>query len=426
MEEELFMPCNRMRDLLLARENNDADFDSCPKLSPEAIDEMLIGQSQVALRDGLSAEDILRLGYAWIDLWDLARCTTFVWMGPDTVIGGDPPNGKSRALLKMLGFEEVLVFRESNKLPLWMQSRPSTVRVATLCEPLFRMTHASDKCTTQLTFRDATLVSSLALSELLTRCTNLSHIEFSKLCILTTEHLRVLRAACCPTRDRTLLLYWDTISRADPDIVTDFLRNCPWKLHLRCGPLGINTLSNTLVGKTSVHQLFCLDSKTDLPYDLSCLFRTLAKNKNLVNLDLSFVSISDANWSILCRSLARHPTLKYLGLNRTMPNDDDRQSKSRKARRAKGILEMLQENTVLERLLFSQDECDNRITSKLIRPYLRYRPLFSSLMKSSDPASPQLLAKALKRVSDNPELLAMLFWNNSEILRALMPDVRVV
>jgi hypothetical protein len=288
------------------------------------------------------------------------------------------------------------------------------------------LTLASDKCTTQLAFRDAPLLSSLALSELLTRCTNLSHIEFGNLCVLTTEHLRVLRAACCPTLERTLLLYWGNISGADPEILTDFLRNCPWKLHLRCGPLGISTLSNMLVGETSVRQLFCLDSETDLPYDLSRLFRALAENKNLVNLDLSFVEISDANWSILCQSLARHPTLKYLGLNRTMPHDDDQHSQSRKARRAKEILEMLKENTLLERLIFSNDECDHRITSKIIRPYLRYRPLFSSLMTSSDPASPQLLAKALKRVSNNPELLAMLFSNNTDILRALMPDARVI
>jgi hypothetical protein len=355
MEESLFMPCNRMRDLLLARENNDAEFDSSPESSPEAIDEMIIGQSQVALREGLSAEDI-----------------------------------------------------------------------PTLCEPLLRMTHGSDRCTTQLTFREAPLVSSFALSEVLSRWTNLSSIEFGKECILTTEHLRVLRAACCPTRDRTLRLYWNNISAVDPQTVSDFLRNCPWKIHLRCGHLGISTLSNMLVGETSVQQLFCLDSETDLLFDLPCLFRALAKNKNLVNLDLSFVEISDASWSILCQSLARHPTLKSIGLNRTMPNDDDQHSESRKACRAKEILEMLQENTTLERLILSQDECDHRITSKIIRPYLQYRPLFSSLMNSSDPASPQLLAKALKHVSDNTELLAMLFSNNTEILRVLMPDARVV
>lgn len=418
------MPCDRMRDLLvLARsDKNDPDLDLCPK----AIDEMLIGQSQVSLRDGFLAEDILREGYTWIDLWDLARCTTFVWIGPDTVIGGDPPKKKSRALLKILGFEDILVIRQSNQLPLWVQSRPSAIRVAALCEPLLRLTRAFDKCTTQLTFREASLISSLALSELLTRCTNLSAIEFGKLCILTSEHLRVLRAACYSTRDRTLLLYWDNISGVDSEMATEFLRNSSWKISIRCAHLGISPLSSMLVGTTSVHQLFCLAPFDDLSSDFSCLFRALAKNNNLVNLDLSFVEISDAEWSILCQSLARHPKLKYLGLNRTMPNDDDRHSKSRKARRSKEILEMLKENMVLERLIFSHDECDQRITSVIIRPYLRYRPLFSSLLSSSSPARPKLLAEALKRVSNNHELLAMLFSNNMEIVQALMPDARTV
>jgi hypothetical protein len=419
MEEALFMPCDRMRDLLKAFSDKDPDLDLCP----EAIDGMLIGQSQVALRDGLSAEDILRLGYGWIDLWDLARCTTFVWMGPDTVIGGDPPDKKSRTLLKILGFKEVLVVQESNQLPLWVQSRPSVLRAAALCEPLLRLTHTSDTSTTQLTFPDGPVVSSLALSELLTRCSNLSYIEFGKSCILTSEHLRVLRAASCPTRDRTLLLYWDNISGVDPDIVTEFLRNCPWKLDLQRARLGIITLSNMLVGETCVQRL-SLHSETDLSSDLPCLFRALAENTNLVHLDLSLVEISDANWNILCQSLARHPTLKHIALNRTMPNDDNRQSNERKTRRTKEILEMLKENTVLERLIFSHDECDHRITSVVIRPYLRHRPLFRSLTSSS--ARPQLLAKALKRVGNNPELLAMLFSNNTEMLLSLMPHGRTV
>lgn len=92
----------------------------------------------------------------------------------------------------------------------------------------------------------------------------------------------------------------------------------------------------------------------------------------------------------------------------------------RKTRRTKEFLEMLKENTALETL---HREWDVRIQSDLvIDPYLRYRPLFSSLTRSSDPARQQLLAQALGRVNDNPELLAMLLSNNTEIVRSLMPE----
>jgi hypothetical protein len=106
-----------------------------------------------------------------------------------------------------------------------------------------------------------------------------------------------------------------------------------------------------LVGETSV-QFLRLYSKTrnedSCSEDLSCLFRALAKNKNLVNLDLFFLTIGDANWSILCHSLTRHPTLKKLGLEGTMPNDGaDRHE--RKTRRAKEFLEMLKEKQLWKR-----------------------------------------------------------------------------
>jgi hypothetical protein len=411
MEEALFMPCNRMHNLLLAR------FD----LSPDAIDEILIDISQVDLRAGLSAEDILHRGYTWVDLWRLACSNIFVWMGPDTVIGADSDlDGNDRLLVK-LGYEEVLVVRVLNR-PICVQSRPSAiVPTAAVCEPLLRLlteNQESYKFITEMTFQYGPPVSSLTLSELLKRCTDTSRIEFGKLCILTSEHLRAILADRSPARRRTMLLDWDAFSGVDPRIVADFLRNCPWKIYLRCGRLGIRPLSYMLVGETSV-QLLRLYSETgnedSCSEDLSCLFRALAKNRNLVSLDLWFIAISDANWSILCHSLTKHPTLRKLGLERTMPIDADRIE--RKTRRSKEFLEMLKENTALETLNFGHGECDYRILSVIIRPYIWYRPLFSSLTKSSDPAVPQLLAQALRRVSDNPELLAMILLNNTEIVR---------
>jgi hypothetical protein len=425
MEEALFMPCNRMRDLLLAR--NDADFE----LSPEAIDEILIGKAQVKPQAGLSVKDILREGYTWIDLSSLVRCTTFVWMGPDTVIGDDPPDGNSRVLLDMLGYEEVLEVQVSNRRPLWVLSRSSAIRAAAVCEPLLRLlteTHYSAEFTIQLTFPDGPAVSSLALSELLTKCANLYYIHFGELCILTSEYLRVLRADSCPTRDRDriMALCWDSISGIDPEIVKKNLRNCPWELHLQCGPLGIKHLSNMLVVETSV-QFLWLDEETDgyeyLSSDLSCLFRALAKNKSLVHLDLKFIAINDANWSILCQSLAKHPTLMRLELAETLPRDADQHCNELRTRRTKEFLEMLRENKMLETLGLTYGDWDSRILSDLIGPYLQYRRLFSSLTSSSDPTRPQLLARALKRVSNNPELLAMLFSNNTEIVRLLMPKM---
>jgi hypothetical protein len=59
---------------------------------------------------------------------------------------------------------------------------------------------------------------------------------------------------------------------------------------------------------------------------MGAIFRSLAENKGLLELDLHSRSIGDANWTILCQSLKGHPTLTTLGLRNTNPrglNDED-------------------------------------------------------------------------------------------------------
>jgi hypothetical protein len=177
-EEAFFVPCNRMRDLLFARDD----------VRPEATAEILIGKSQLELRAGLSIEDILRYTYpiARVDMWSLACRTSFVWMGPDTVIG---VHRLERRCLVMLGYEEVLEIQVPDRQPLWVLSRSSATRAAAVCDPLLRLLtepHYSARYLT-LTFKCGPPVSSLALSELLIRCENHNGIVFSRQCILTSE-----------------------------------------------------------------------------------------------------------------------------------------------------------------------------------------------------------------------------------------------
>lgn len=137
---------------------------------------------------------------------------------------------------------------------------------------------------------------------------------------------------------------------------------------------------------------------------LTCLVASLpsrAKNKNLANLQLNSIDISDENWSILCQSAAGNPTLQILEFSGTMPNATNRESNERKIRRTKEILAMLKKNTALELLRFGRDDFDNRIRSNnIILPHLHYRQQFIYLMGScSNPGRPQMLTKALRRVS---------------------------
>jgi hypothetical protein len=250
-------------------------------------------------------------------------------------------------LLCCLGFVEVLEIEVPNRQSLWVWSRSSATRGAVVSDPILRLLtepHYSARYLT-LKFQCGPPVSSLALSELLIKCEN-HYIKFGRRCILTSEYLRMIQADCGPPhheRSMTLDISMESLSEVDPGIVTDFLRNCPPDILLRCGSNGIRRLSATLVGETSV-QLLYLSSETgdeDSSSDLSCFFRALSKFKNLANLQLNGIDVSDENWSILCQSVARHPALQILEMDGTMPNATKRESKERKTRRTKEMLAML-------------------------------------------------------------------------------------
>jgi hypothetical protein len=107
---------------------------------------------------------------------------------------------------------------------------------------------------------------------------------------------------------------------------------------------------------------------------MSSLVRALATNKSLESLVLCVTPISDENWPILCKSLLKHPTLKYLDLRDTGPRGAAQDSNERQTRRAhcrtNAILKMLQANTVLQWLELDPDECVECIFSDVIEPYM--------------------------------------------------------
>jgi hypothetical protein len=79
-------------------------------------------------------------------------------------------------------------------------------------------------------------------------------------------------------------------------------------------------LANALAGKSRVFRFLPHFGRTD-DADMAILFRALANNRGLVDLDLSGDPISDENWTILCESLEAHPTLTSLDLICTAPRN---------------------------------------------------------------------------------------------------------
>jgi hypothetical protein len=100
---------------------------------------------------------------------------------------------------------------------------------------------------------------------------------------------------------------------------------------------------------------------------MASLIGALASNTSLVNLSLHGTRVSVENCIVLCRPLARHPKLKLL-------------PKGRVARapylrgRTHTILNMLQANTVLEKLCLTHGKHETRVLKDVIEPCMRCLP----------------------------------------------------
>jgi hypothetical protein len=152
----------------------------------------------------------------------------------------------------------------------------------------------------------------------------------------------------------------------------------PIKLH-RC-EIDTQIVANALAGKSRVTR-FQPDFDDADDADKAILFRALANNRGLVELDLHNVPISDENWMILCRSLQAHPTLTTLCLYATTPwrpvGAAIRFSGEQKSLRTRALVEMIQENAVLQTITLSEHERDEHIYTQEIKPYLVTNQLFS-------------------------------------------------
>jgi hypothetical protein len=122
-----------------------------------------------------------------------------------------------------------------------------------------------------------------------------------------------------------------------------------------------------------------------------------------VRLNFYDARISDANWTILCQSLAGHPKLEYLCIFR--PFRPDHHSNERKTLRTNVFLKMLQANSVLQELdvlryaaVPQYDEFDERILSDVIQPYFCHLRYVRAFGDSRGPGYDQLLTPALSKV----------------------------
>jgi hypothetical protein len=220
------------------------------------------------------------------------------------------------------------------------------------------------------------------------------------------DHVRALDTA---GRSDLQIQYNDCgFTDAGHDALIDSLRNNrgPTKL-VRCR-ISSRRLADALRGNHSLKTLKRLRVHRALEMDEE-FFQALKENRGLVILSFCRQFISDDNWSVLCDSLGKHPTLECLDLRRTAGNIQDT---AQQATRMRSLLKMLQFNTRLHKILVTPTECNMRIYTKAILPRLKYTPQFRSVSQAHGVFRSKLLGRALYSVNGNPTLLWRFLSNN--------------
>jgi hypothetical protein len=188
--------------------------------------------------------------------------------------------------------------------------------------------------------------------------------------------------------------------------------------------LDSRVLANALTGNSRVTKLQLEFSRTAQDADgKGAIFRALANNRGLVDLDLRHCSIDDENWAVLCESLKTHPSLISLDLRSTRPTSISgaaiMMSNEQKIQRTRVLADMVKRNTLLHTIELRAHGRDQKIYTQEVLPHLQinlYRPRVLAIKKADISLRRPLLGLALQTesVRKKSNLLWMFLSGNAD------------
>jgi hypothetical protein len=356
--------------------------------------------TEIELLPGLSLENIRATRLTW-DAFHSFAWQKIVWMTPDVCVC----NGYLPGMVLNLG---------ANGTKLCAHATPDTADGAATatCDFAVRLVATCEQTDLYIEGADISVpppLSGAAIS---------LFFQESRSCLQTFEfNLMALSEDLC--------LALATMSRLDVELEVRYcrladdaagafvecLQSYRGSVKLKMCKIGSQIIANALTGDSRVTRLKPdFDGRDDA--DTAILFRALANNRGLVNLDLQRYPISDENWAILCESLQAHPTLTCLNLIDTRPWSPTGIT----TLRTRLLTAMMQTNTVLHTITLSASERDGQICTEEIRPYLatnQYRPRVHAIKKTKDrPFREKVLGRVVYSVRRNPNLVWMLLSEN--------------
>jgi hypothetical protein len=198
------------------------------------------------------------------------------------------------------------------------------------------------------------------------------------------------------------------------------LDGAPIKLY-RC-EIDCRVLAAALEGNSRVTRLELAHSGAGATSDAEkgVIFRSLAKNKSLLVLDLIGCSINDENWTVLCHSVQGHPALTILDLRSTNP-PMVLLADEQKAQRKRELAAMVEDNQVLRTIRLGRDYRDEQIYAESILPHLEmnlYRPRVLGIKRVDIAFRRAVLGLALQTesVRSKSNLLWMFLSGNQDVV----------
>jgi hypothetical protein len=412
---DLFRPTNRLRDLIRELHGHDSY-------------ELSNGVTEVELLPDLSPEHVLAtLDITWEEFCRFVGHDKFVWMGLGVYVSHGHCNYHP-------GYRFLVELRSKNsRLHVYAATNPEpeTAAVTTAtCDFVVRLLATSQEDDAFIEGRvpfNSVPISGPSLSRFFQEShANLRKVTLKDM-ILNEEQIGAL--ATTDFRPDMQVILRECSLSDDNGCHAAFVE-C---LHRDRGPtvmdccvIGYRVLAAALEGNRCVTRLVLPWATLDA--EKGAIFRSLAENKGLLELDLHHRSISDANWTILCQSLKVHPTLTSLELRDTNPSslEDDGEDQiemsiEQRAQRTRLLAAMVQENRVLLTIALTDNERDDQIYMEMIHPYLEmnlYRPRVLGIKKAEIALRRALLGRALQTesVRNKSNLLWMLLSGNQDVV----------
>jgi hypothetical protein len=181
---------------------------------------------------------------------------------------------------------------------------------------------------------------------------------------------------------------------------------------INCCKMGSRIIS-ALSGNNSVKRL--LFNNLSNEEEIRSLAQALPGNTGIEHLSLSRFKMSDETWSLLFRSMSRHPRVDVLSIGHF--SCVTALSAQAKITRMNPIIKMLQHNTVVRTIALADEYNIEELYDNSILPRLEmnrsYFEVQRQAVKRADPyIRPQLLGRALYAVRYNPNLVFRFLLEN--------------